>query len=184
LSGDTVVTPCDGGSWCYGDGPSALAYCKGGKRLFIVNGTETTQTSAVLTTGILGSSQSTGTSLSSMKNGGGSKLSATAIIWIGVGIPLCLAVVGLILTICWKQRRKETTVNDTAGAEIQQNRFSNVSYVQPVLPGNQSTPRNVLWSQQPAANPYHQPQQPSNAHSPPVIYNSNYTEMPGLTYAP
>ena len=92
LAGDTVVTPCDDGSWCYGDGESALDCCKAGDGLFIVNGTETTQNPSITssspistTTRIITASPSLSASSTSVMSPS-SGLSLGAKIGLGVGI--------------------------------------------------------------------------------------------------
>jgi hypothetical protein len=107
-TGDTVVTPCDDGSWCYGDGESALACCKGGNGLFIVNGTETIQnpnptsissispTTIIITTTAPSSSSISPTSTTSPSSG----LSLGAKIGLGVGIGVGAIAVLVIVGVC------------------------------------------------------------------------------------
>jgi len=156
-------------------------------------------TSVLTITGVSSAPTATGTSSSS--NGGGSKLSTGAIVGIAVGVPICLAIAGLIATLCWRQRRKEKhqnisyepvapyiaqpghdTAYDPAKIQGQQNRFSNMSYMQ------QSSPDNQAWKQAPNMAPYYAP----HGTSPPQTQqhyhqqqsDGQYVEMPGSTYAP
>jgi hypothetical protein len=96
LAGDTVITPCDDGSWCYSYGLSALECCENGNGLFIVNGTETTHnpstasspsisTTTITTTTVITpppSPSASSTSIMSPPSG----LSLGAKIGLGVGI--------------------------------------------------------------------------------------------------
>jgi hypothetical protein len=132
LAGDTVATPCDNGSWCYGDGPSALTCCKGGNGPFVENGIETMQNpnpTSISTTAPSPSSMS----LASTPPSGG--LSLGAKIGLGEGIGVGAIVVFVLVGVCaWTRhsrrgRHTHAVFNTTGSVAPQPERYVNSAAV-------------------------------------------------------